>query len=147
MAGDSGCDVGGGCDDTSGAGRGVARGETRAGADREPRVLGAVLLPTAGRVKIDGLDLGTEPHEVRKRIGFLPDVPPLYPEMTVGGYLDFVARLRGVPAAVAPQVAAASEAREANEADKRKRLAAGELGVDMYNMREPLAKAGLRYVD
>jgi len=70
-----------------------------AGKSTTLRVLGAVLLPTAGRVKIDGLDLGTEPHEVRKRIGFLPDVPPLYNEMTVGGYLAFVAQLRGVPAA------------------------------------------------
>jgi ABC-2 type transport system ATP-binding protein len=69
-----------------------------AGKSTTLRVLGCVLLPTAGRVRIDGLDLGSEPHEVRKRIGFLPDVPPLYNEMTVGGYLAFVAQLRGVPA-------------------------------------------------
>jgi len=69
-----------------------------AGKSTTLRVLGAVLLPTAGRVKIDGLDLSAEPHEVRKRIGFLPDVPPLYNEMTVGAYLGFVAQLRGVPA-------------------------------------------------
>ena len=70
-----------------------------AGKSTTLRVLGAVLLPTAGRVTIDGLDLGTEPHEVRRRIGFLPDVPPLYNEMTVGAYLAFVAQLRGVGAA------------------------------------------------
>jgi 4-hydroxy-4-methyl-2-oxoglutarate aldolase len=52
-----------------------------------------------------------------------------------------------VPAAVAMQAADASEAREANEADKRTRLAKGELGLDMYKMREGLAKAGLKYID
>jgi 4-hydroxy-4-methyl-2-oxoglutarate aldolase len=52
-----------------------------------------------------------------------------------------------VPAAQAQQVADAAEAREALEADKRAKLAAGVLGLDMYNMREPLAKAGLKYVD
>jgi len=52
-----------------------------------------------------------------------------------------------VPAAIAQQAADAAEAREANETEKRKKLAAGELGLDMYKMREPLAKAGLKYID
>jgi len=52
-----------------------------------------------------------------------------------------------VPRDVAQQAADAAEARENNEAGKRKRLAAGELGIDIYNMREPLAKAGLKYID
>ena len=52
-----------------------------------------------------------------------------------------------VPAAVAQMVADAAEAREANEAEKREKLAAGVLGLDMYKMREPLEKAGLKYID
>jgi 4-hydroxy-4-methyl-2-oxoglutarate aldolase len=52
-----------------------------------------------------------------------------------------------VPREAAPQVLAAAEQREAAEAAKRQRLAAGELGLDMYGMREPLARAGLRYED
>jgi 4-hydroxy-4-methyl-2-oxoglutarate aldolase len=52
-----------------------------------------------------------------------------------------------VPAGIAQQAADAAEAREANEGDKRAKLAEGVLGLDMYKMREPLAKAGLRYID
>jgi ABC-2 type transport system ATP-binding protein len=67
-----------------------------AGKSTTLKVLGCVLLPTAGRVTIDGLDVTRDPHLLRKRIGFLPDTPPLYEEMTVRGYLRFVAELKGV---------------------------------------------------
>lgn len=67
-----------------------------AGKSTTLKVLGCVLLPTSGRVEIDGFDVTRDPHEIRKRIGFLPDTPPLYDEMTVEGYLEFVAQLRGV---------------------------------------------------
>ena len=52
-----------------------------------------------------------------------------------------------VPAGIAGAVADAAQAREDSEVAKRDRLAAGELGLDMYRMREALAKAGLKYLD
>jgi ABC-2 type transport system ATP-binding protein len=74
------------------------------------RILGCLLLPTSGTVRVDGLDVTHHPYEIRSQIGFLPDVPPLYPEMTVGSYLTFAARLRQVPAReTAARVAEAEE--------------------------------------
>ncbi len=69
-----------------------------AGKSTTLKILGCVLLPTAGDVRVDGIDIAKAPHEIRRRIGFLPDSPPLYNEMTVGRYLSFAAQLRGVPA-------------------------------------------------
>ena len=74
------------------------------------KILGCLLLPTSGRVVVDGVDVIANPHEVRRKIGFLPDQPPLYGEMTVEAYLAFAARLRGVPAKDA-----AARVREAEE--------------------------------
>ena len=82
------------------------------------KILGCVLLPTSGRVVIDGYDAVRDPHEVRKRIGFLPDTPPLYDEMTVGEYLSFVAQLRGVsPAETRSHVTEAEEKTGLREVD------------------------------
>ena len=65
------------------------------------RILACDLLPSSGTVLVDGLDVVEEPHAVRSRIGYLPDTPPLYPEMTVRAYLHFAARLRGLSRAAA----------------------------------------------
>ncbi len=62
------------------------------------RMLCGLLTPSEGDIRIDGLDATEETLAVRGRIGFLPENPPLYPEMTVAKFLRFSALLRGVPA-------------------------------------------------
>ena len=60
------------------------------------RILACDLLPSAGSVRVDGLDVVDHPDQVRARVGYLPDHPPLYDEMTVREYLVFAGRLRGL---------------------------------------------------
>jgi ABC-2 type transport system ATP-binding protein len=60
------------------------------------RILACLLLPSTGRVTINGLDVSENPHEIRKQVGFLPEVPPLYSEMTVESFLVFAGELRGM---------------------------------------------------
>lgn len=60
------------------------------------KILGCFLLPSGGRAKIDGFSVDENPHAIRKLIGYLPDTPPLYDEMTVESYLRYVARLKNV---------------------------------------------------
>lgn len=74
-----------------------------AGKSTALRILACDLLPSGGSARIDGLDVIDGGRSVRTRVGFLPDRPPGYPEMTVAEYLRFVARLRGVPAAQAAE--------------------------------------------
>ena len=62
------------------------------------RILACLILPSSGRLRVDGLDGAAHAHEIRSRLGFLPDTPPLYDEMTVRDYLRFVAELKGVAA-------------------------------------------------
>ena len=60
------------------------------------RVLACLLLPSAGRVSINGLDVAERSYDIRKQVGFLPEDPPLYPEMTVESFLAFSGELRGL---------------------------------------------------
>src|SRR5690349_1105415 len=60
------------------------------------RVLACLIIPSSGTVRIDGLDVSKDAHEIRRRLGFLPDSPPLYEEMSVRSYLSFVAELKGL---------------------------------------------------
>ncbi|NCN09907.1 MAG: ABC transporter ATP-binding protein [Leptospira sp.] len=61
------------------------------------RILTGYLIPTAGDAKINGKSIFDEPLEAKKKIGYLPESPPLYEEMNVRDYLIFVARIKAVP--------------------------------------------------
>jgi len=63
------------------------------------RILACDLLPTSGSVRVAGIDVVERPDEVRAKVGYLPDRPPLYDDMTVREYLSYAARLRNVPVA------------------------------------------------
>jgi ABC-2 type transport system ATP-binding protein len=63
------------------------------------RILACDLRPSGGDVVVDAIDAVRNPHEVRKLVGFLPETPPLYMDMTVGDYLAFAGRIRGMAAA------------------------------------------------
>ena len=74
-------------------------GPNGAGKTTTMRVLTGYMPPTEGRAIVAGFDVSDQPLEAKRRTGYLPETPPLYPEMTVGDYLTFVARIKGVPRA------------------------------------------------
>ena len=71
-------------------------GPNGAGKTTTMRMLTCFLPPTAGTATVAGFDVLEEPMEVKKRIGYLPETPPLYPEMRTGEYLEFVGSLKGL---------------------------------------------------
>jgi len=73
-------------------------GPNGAGKTTTMRIITGYMPPTGGTVRVDGFDVGDSPLECRKRIGYLPENPPLYTEMTVRAYLRFVAKIKGVAA-------------------------------------------------
>jgi ABC-2 type transport system ATP-binding protein len=72
-------------------------GPNGAGKTTTMRIITGFMPATTGTVLIDGLDVFTQSLEARRKIGYLPENPPLYPDMRVEAYLRFVAKLRGVP--------------------------------------------------
>jgi ABC-2 type transport system ATP-binding protein len=72
-------------------------GPNGAGKTTTMRILTCYLPPTEGSARVAGHDVFEQPMEVKKRVGYLPESPPLYPDMTVLEYLDFCARIKGVP--------------------------------------------------
>jgi ABC-2 type transport system ATP-binding protein len=113
-------------------------GPNGAGKTTTMRILTGFLPATSGTAQVAGFDVFNDSLEVRKRIGYLPENPPIYLDMTVAAYLDFVARIKNVPAEKRKsRVTDAIE--KTNIADKRfeliKRLSRG------YKQRVGLAQA------
>src|ERR1700761_2622034 len=71
-------------------------GPNGAGKTTTMRIITGYMPASEGSVRVDGFDVFEKPLEVRRRIGYLPENPPLYTEMTVAGYLRFVAKIKNV---------------------------------------------------
>ncbi len=71
-------------------------GPNGAGKTTTMRILTGYMPPTTGTARVCGFDVLEESIEVRRRVGYLPETVPLYPDMTVGGYVLYIAKLRGV---------------------------------------------------
>jgi len=74
-------------------------GPNGAGKTTTMRILTGYMPATGGRAIVAGFDVFEQPIEAKRRTGYLPETPPLYPDMTVNEYLDFVAKVKGVPSA------------------------------------------------
>ena len=72
-------------------------GPNGAGKSTTMNMITGCLPSTSGTVLVDGYDISKEPLEVKRRIGYLPEIPPVYPDMRVRDYLNFAAGLKGVP--------------------------------------------------
>lgn len=78
-------------------------GPNGAGKSTTLRMLSGTLAPSSGQILINGIDLLEHPGKAKQHLGYLPDMPPLYPDLTVREYLDFCARLRGIQKANTPR--------------------------------------------
>ncbi|MEA5582428.1 ABC transporter ATP-binding protein [Nodularia harveyana UHCC-0300] len=94
-------------------------GPNGAGKTTTMRILAGYLPATEGKARIAGFDVNDDSLAVRQRIGYLPETPPLYPEMTVEGFLHFVARIKGISAGDRTEKVTAAITR-CNLEDKRK---------------------------
>ncbi len=74
-------------------------GPNGAGKTTTMRILTCYLPPTEGTARVAGFDVFDQPLEVKRRVGYIPETPPLYPDLAVGEFLDFCAKIKGVPGA------------------------------------------------
>ena len=96
-------------------------GPNGAGKSTTMNMITGCLAPTEGDVWLDGVNIFDEPEKIKGKIGYLPEIPPVYPEMTPREYLSFVAGLKGIPKKQIPE--AVEEAMAATHiTDKQNRL-------------------------
>ena len=117
-------------------------GPNGAGKTTMMKILTGYLQPTSGTAIVDGLDVLTHPLEVQKRIGYLPENAPLYPELSVQAYLKMIADLRQIPEA--EQRARLSEAIYATSLEDHLTRPIGQLSKG-YRQRVGLAQAILHH--
>jgi ABC-2 type transport system ATP-binding protein len=113
-------------------------GPNGAGKTTTMRILTGYMPPSEGRAVVAGFDVFDKPLEAKRRTGYLPETPPLYPDMTVREYLDFVGKIKGVPPRERKQrvLAVMERTRVADMADRHcSRLSKG------YRQRVGLAQA------
>ncbi len=117
-------------------------GPNGAGKSTTMNIITGYIGATSGEVFIEGKDLSREPEEAKKHIGYLPEIPPLYADMTVREYLTFMARLKHVPAA--EQKKAVDEVTELTRIGEMSRRLIGNLSKG-YKQRVGLAYAILGF--
>ncbi|MDI7277725.1 MAG: ATP-binding cassette domain-containing protein [Anaerolineae bacterium] len=111
-------------------------GPNGAGKTTTMRILSGYMPPSAGKARVAGYDVTADSLQVRRRIGYLPETVPLYPEMTVSSYLEYMAALRGVER----PARAVEDAMEACGVADRRQSLIGKLSKG-YRQRVGLAQA------
>jgi len=119
-------------------------GPNGAGKTTTMRILTCYLPPTEGTARVAGYDVFQSPLEVKRRVGYIPETPPLYPDMDVDGFLDFCAKIKGVPSA--SRKAKIDEAVEKTRIGDVRRKLIGQLSKG-YRQRVGLAQAILANPD
>jgi ABC-2 type transport system ATP-binding protein len=119
-------------------------GPNGAGKTTTMRILTCYLPPTDGTARVAGYDVFEQPLEVKRRVGYMPETPPLYPDMDVGAFLDFCAKIKGVPAK--GRKAKIADAMEKTRVTDVRRTLIGRLSKG-YRQRVGLAQAILHNPD
>src|SRR6267378_4191297 len=119
-------------------------GPNGAGKTTTMRILTCYLPPTEGTARVAGYDVFESPLEVKRRVGYIPETPPLYPDMDVDGFLDFCAKIKGIPSA--SRKAKIDEAVEKTRIGDVRRKLIGQLSKG-YRQRVGLAQAILNNPD